>query len=73
MQEMYDVSSGDEMSQNMPEARGNPVDINICVDADHTGNKITRKSHTGIIIFLNIAPIVWYSKKQNTIESSTFT
>ena len=73
MREMYDVSSGEEMPHNMPEARGNPVDINIFVDADHAGNKITRRSHTGIIIFLNMAPIAWYSKKQNTVESSTFT
>ena len=27
---------------------------------------------TGILIFLNRAPIHWYSKKQSTVESSTF-
>ena len=42
------------------------------VDADHTGNKGTRRSQTGVLIFLNNAPIDWYSKKQNTVESSTF-
>jgi hypothetical protein len=26
----------------------------------------------GIIIFLNNAPITWYTKKQNMIETSTF-
>jgi hypothetical protein len=26
----------------------------------------------GIIIFLNGAPIMWYSKKHNTVETSTF-
>jgi hypothetical protein len=31
-----------------------------------------HRSQTGIIIFLNHAPIVWYSKKQNTVESSSF-
>ena len=29
-------------------------------------------SHTGCIIFLNSAPILWYTKRQATIESSTF-
>ena len=72
MREMYDTSSGEEMPHNMPESRGNSVDINIFVDSDHAGNRITRRSHTGIIIFLNMAPIAWYSKKQNTVESSTF-
>ena len=42
------------------------------MDADHAGNKVTRRSHTGIMIFVNSAPITWYSKHQNTVESSTF-
>jgi hypothetical protein len=42
------------------------------VDSDHAGNLATRRSHTGILIFLNKSPILWYSKKQNTVESSTF-
>ena len=33
---------------------------------------MTRRSQTGVIIFLNRAPILWYSKRQNTVESSTF-
>jgi hypothetical protein len=26
----------------------------------------------GIMLFVNRAPIVWYSKHQNTVETSTF-
>lgn len=55
-----------------PEPRGKPVDITVFVDADHAGNAVTRRSHTGIVFYLNLAPITWYSKKQNTIETSTF-
>ena len=62
----------DECPHNMPEARGEAVDITCFVDADHAGNKVTRRSHTGILIFVNMAPIIWYSKRQNTVESSTF-
>jgi hypothetical protein len=57
---------------NAPPPRGHEVQINAFVDADHAGNKITRRSHFGIIIFLNCAPITWFSKAQSTIESSTF-
>jgi hypothetical protein len=32
----------------------------------------TRKSHTGFLLFVNRAPILWYSKRQQTVESSTF-
>jgi hypothetical protein len=28
--------------------------------------------HTGIIIFVQNAPIIWYSKRQNTVEAATF-
>jgi len=57
---------------NAPSPRGHPVEINAFVDANHAGNKVTRQSHTGILIYLNCAPIVWYSKAQTTVETSTF-
>jgi hypothetical protein len=28
--------------------------------------------HTGVILYVNRAPIIWYSKRQNTVELSTF-
>ena len=57
---------------NMPEPRGKPVIMSTFVDADHAGCKATRRSHTGVIIFINRDPISCYSKRQNTVESSTF-
>ena len=42
------------------------------MDANNAGNMLTRQSHTGIIIFFNNSPIIWYSKRQNTVESSSF-
>jgi hypothetical protein len=57
---------------NAPEPRGNPVNMYGFCDSDHAGDRVTRRSHTGIILFLNRAPITWFSKKQNTVETSTF-
>lgn len=57
---------------NMPEPRGKPVLVSCFVDADHAGCRATRRSHSGIIIFVNKAPILWYSKRQNTVEASTY-
>jgi hypothetical protein len=42
------------------------------VDASHGSDLMTRRSQTGILIFCNKAPIIWHSKRQNTVESSTF-
>ncbi len=57
---------------NAPKPRGKDVDLRMFVDFDHAGDKQTRRSRTGFIIFLNMAPIVWFSKKQSTIETSVF-
>ena len=56
----------------MPIPRGRMVSTTAYVDALHAANKMTRRSHTGFILFVNQAPITWYSKRQNTVESSTF-
>ena len=48
------------------------MNITVFVDADHAGDRATRRSFTGILIYANRAPIIWYSKKQNTVETSTF-
>ena len=40
-------------------------------DADHTSSCVTRRSQTGVSIFVNRAPNAWYSKQQNTVKSST--
>ena len=52
----------ESIPDNAPSPRGKAVQINAFVDADHTGNKVTRRSHTGFIIFMNMAPVYWYSK-----------
>ncbi|KAI2494242.1 Reverse transcriptase (RNA-dependent DNA polymerase) [Fragilaria crotonensis] len=57
---------------NVPEERGHGVVTSAFVDADHAGCKATRRSHTGVFVFVNKAPILWYSKRQNTVETSTF-
>jgi hypothetical protein len=57
---------------NAPEPRGNYVKVTCYVDADHAGCRVTRRSQTGLIIMVQGAPIIWYSKRQNTVETSTF-
>ena len=58
--------------ENMPKPRGHAMSTHCFVDANHAGNKVTRRSQTGILIFCNMAPIVWHAKRQNTVETSTF-
>ena len=47
---------------NMPEALGKYVVIQFYVNANHAVNMANTRSHFGIIIYVNNAPIIWYSK-----------
>ena len=60
------------MPKNMPEPRGMGFVMSSNVDAYHAADTTTRRSRTGFLIFLNSAPIYWMSKKQASVESSTF-
>ena len=42
------------------------------MDANHGGNLKDQKSQTGVLIFINKAPINWYSKSQTTVEANAF-
>ena len=58
--------------RHVTEALGKYVVIKAYVDANHAGNMETRRSHSGIIIYVNNALIIWYSKHQNKVEDSSF-
>ena len=62
----------EELPPNMPEPRGVQMTMRAFVDSDHAGDTTTRRSRTGFIIFLNNAPIYWFSKKQTSVETSSF-
>ena len=57
---------------NRPTPKGKTIAITTFVDADHARDKVTRRSVTGIVIFLNNTPINWTSKRQKTVKSSTY-
>lgn len=58
--------------KNVPEEQGHGVVTTVFAAADHAGCKATRRLHTGVFIFVNRAPIMWYSKRQNKVEMLTF-
>ena len=70
----YDFYRGakEAIPSNMPSPRGNAMSISVFVDADLAGDKLNCRSQTGILIFCNRSPIQWYSKRQPTVETSTF-
>ena len=66
------VKGREELPPNMPEPRGMGFTIVAKVDADHASNTVTRRSRTRILVYLNCSLVHWWSKKQTSIESSSF-
>ncbi len=63
----------EKLPPNAPEARGLVGFTMLAyVDADHATDSVTRRSRTGFLVYLNNAPIYWLSKKQNSVETSSF-
>ena len=60
------------MPRHIPEALGKYVVIKAYLVDNHAGNMVNRRSYYGIIIYVNNAHIIWYSKQQNTVEASSF-
>ena len=57
---------------DMPAPRGQTVSTHCFVDSDHAANTVTRCSQTGLLLFVNRAPVTRFSKRQNTVKTSTF-
>ena len=68
----YYRGAKEEMPHNMPRPRGIAVCTTAFVDSSHGANKVTRKSHSGHVLFVNSAPVKWLSKRQQTVETSAF-
>jgi hypothetical protein len=62
----------EELPPNMPKPKGIPARITCYVDADHAHDVVTRRSVTGVLLIINNMPIKWISKRQHTVETSTY-
>jgi hypothetical protein len=72
----------DPAHPSMQENRFQPCDwtefytdalMHCFADANHADDTETRRSQTGVLLFCNsTARIIWFSKRQNSVEASTF-
>ena len=57
---------------NTPTPLVKSSDLHIMFNSNHAGDKMNRQSHTGFLIFCNMALINWLSKRYPTMESAVF-
>ena len=50
---------------------GSMLDLHIFTDADRAGDVLTRRSTTGYVVFAAGGPLVWSSKLQATVFTSS--
>ena len=62
----------EEIDKVLPEPRGEPIYTTVYFDSDHAHDLVTRRSVLGVIAFVGSTPISWTSKRQGTIESSSY-
>ena len=71
MEKFYPEAS-EEIDRRLPTPLYPELQTTVFVDSDHAHDKVTRRSVTGIIIFVGRTPVQAISKRQSSIETSTY-
>ena len=69
--ELY-PNATEEIPYDMPTPKMKPVSITSIYDASHAPCLVTRRSVTGIALLINNMLLRCTSKRQNTVETSTY-
>jgi hypothetical protein len=62
----------EEIPIDLPISKGPKVRITVYIDADYAHDLVSRRYITVILVMLNNTPIRWVSKRQKTVETSTY-
>ena len=68
----YYPDAKEAIPPNTPTPLSKPMQMTCYIDSDHAGDLVMRRSMSGVLLYLNRSPIMWQSKKQASIETSTF-
>lgn len=60
------------IDEKLPKPLIDELTITTYVDSDHAHDKMTRRSMTGLIIFVGRTPVFYFAKRQGAIETSTY-
>jgi hypothetical protein len=62
----------EELDPRFPKPLLKEMDFNVFIDADHAHDKVTGRSITGLFATLGCTPVSWRSKRQTSVQTSTF-
>ena len=64
--------AAEELDANLPTPLVEEISITVFVDSDHGHDKVRLRLITGLIAFLGRTPVLYLSKRQGAIETSTY-
>ena len=62
----------EELDKNFPKGLGKPLQTAVFFDSDHGHDQLTKKSCTGLVVYVGRTPVMWSSKRQTSIQSSSY-
>jgi hypothetical protein len=62
----------EEINICFPKPLGDEMKVNIYFDSDHAHDKITGRSISGVVVYIGSTPIIWRSKRQGSVQTSTY-
>jgi hypothetical protein len=62
----------EELDPRFPTPLIPEMDITLFIDANHAHDKITGRSITGLFGLVGCTPVLWSSKRQASVQTSTF-
>jgi len=62
----------EELDHRFPPPLGKELDISVFFDSDHAHDKVTGRSISGVIVMVGSTPIIWKSKRQGAVQTSTY-
>ena len=62
----------EDINARFPPPLLDKLDLNLFVDADHGHDLSTGRSITGTLVMVGCTPVVWRSRRQTSVQTSTF-
>ncbi|KAI2510964.1 Reverse transcriptase (RNA-dependent DNA polymerase) [Fragilaria crotonensis] len=67
-----DPDASEDIDGAFPTAYGTELATSVVFDADHAHDHVTRRSISGITVFVGSTPVIWQSRRQGCIATSTY-
>lgn len=64
--------ASEDIDDAIPTSHGAELTTSVFFDADHAHDHVTRRSVSGIIVFVGSTPVIWQSRRQGCIPTSTY-